>query len=85
MGGSVRQLAATFRDLRNYPQTLLFLLAYLFFNDGIQTVIGSSSLYGSEELGSEPEPADHRPSSWSSSWPSAARCCSAGWPGGSAR
>ena len=34
-----------------YPQTLLFLLAYLFFNDGIQTVIGSSSLYGAEQLG----------------------------------
>jgi UMF1 family MFS transporter len=50
VGGSVRQLAATFRDLRHYPQTLLFLLAYLFFNDGIQTVIGSSSLYGAEEL-----------------------------------
>ncbi|GAA1901018.1 MFS transporter [Lapillicoccus jejuensis] len=49
--GSVVQLADTFRELRRYPQTLLFLLAYLFFNDGIQTVIGSSSLYGSDELG----------------------------------
>ena len=29
---------------------MLFLLAYLFFNDGIQTVIGVSSLYGAEEL-----------------------------------
>jgi len=50
VGGSVRQLARTFAELRRYPQTLLFLLAYLFFNDGIQTVIGSSSLYGIEEL-----------------------------------
>ena len=49
--GSVAQLGHTFRDLRNYPNTLLFLLAYLFFNDGIQTVITSSSLYGSEQLG----------------------------------
>jgi len=49
--GSVRQLLTTFRELRAYPQTLLFLLAYLFYNDGIQTVIGSSSLYGAEELG----------------------------------
>ena len=32
----------------SYPQTMLFLLAYLFFNDGIQTVIGSSSVYGIE-------------------------------------
>ena len=54
-GGVVRQsfgqLAQTLRDLRNYPVTLTFLLAYLFFNDGIQTVIASSSTYGAEELG----------------------------------
>ncbi len=49
--GSFAQLANTFRELRLFPQTLLFLLAYLFFNDGIQTVIGSSSIYGSVELG----------------------------------
>jgi len=48
--GSFVQLADTFRELRLFPQTMLFLLAYLFFNDGIQTVIGSSSLYGIEEL-----------------------------------
>jgi UMF1 family MFS transporter len=47
----VRQLANTFADLRNYPQTLLFLAAYLFYNDGIQTVIGQSSLYAQSELG----------------------------------
>ncbi|MBC9823460.1 MFS transporter [Terrabacter sp. MAHUQ-38] len=51
VGGSMAQLRSTFRDLANYPQTKLFLLAYLFFNDGIQTVIGSSSVYGSKELG----------------------------------
>jgi UMF1 family MFS transporter len=50
VGGSLRQLAGTFRELRSYPQTMLFLLAYLFFNDGIQTVISSSSVYGAEEL-----------------------------------
>ncbi|HRW20067.1 MAG TPA: MFS transporter [Dermatophilaceae bacterium] len=49
--GSLRQLATTFRELAtHYPQTKLFLLAYLFFNDGIQTVIGNSSLYGIVEL-----------------------------------
>lgn len=47
----VRQLALTFADLRRYPQTMMFLVAYLFYNDGIQTVIGQSSLYAQLELG----------------------------------
>ena len=50
ISGSLGQLASTFRELRSYPQTMLFLLAYLFFNDGIQTVISASSVYGAEEL-----------------------------------
>jgi UMF1 family MFS transporter len=48
-----RQLAATFAELRHYPQTLAFLLAFLFYNDGIQTVIVSSSVYAIRELGIE--------------------------------
>lgn len=51
LGGSLTQLGATLRDLRHYPVTLTFLLAYLFYNDGIQTVIASASLYGTQELG----------------------------------
>ncbi|MER7407707.1 MFS transporter [Streptomyces sp. NPDC000070] len=46
-----RQLAATVRDMRRHPLTLAFLLAYLVYNDGIQTVISQASIYGSEELG----------------------------------
>ncbi|MFJ8200660.1 MFS transporter [Streptomyces sp. NPDC096152] len=46
-----RQLAATVRDMRHRPLTLAFLLAYLIYNDGIQTVISQASVYGSEELG----------------------------------
>ncbi|MFC8664838.1 MFS transporter [Streptomyces sp. NPDC057199] len=46
-----RQLAATWRDMRRQPLTLAFLLAYLVYNDGIQTVISQASVYGSEELG----------------------------------
>ncbi len=48
---SFGQLAKTLRELPKYPVALNFLLAYLFFNDGIQTVIASASTYGSEELG----------------------------------
>ena len=48
--GAFKQLADTFRELRGLPQTMLFLLAYLFYNDGIQTVISQSSIYGTSEL-----------------------------------
>ncbi|MFF0364939.1 MFS transporter [Streptomyces fungicidicus] len=48
-----RQLAATVRDMRRHPLTLAFLLAYLVYNDGIQTVISQASVYGSKELGLE--------------------------------
>lgn len=47
----LRQLTATVRDMRRHPLTLAFLLAYLIYNDGIQTVISQASVYGSEELG----------------------------------
>jgi UMF1 family MFS transporter len=45
-----RQLGHTIRNLRAYPLTLYFLLAYLIYNDGIQTVIALASQYGTEEL-----------------------------------
>ncbi|MGH3740433.1 MAG: MFS transporter [Micromonosporaceae bacterium] len=45
-----RQLRETARHLRAYPLTLFFLLAYLIYNDGIQTVIALASQFGSEEL-----------------------------------
>ena len=47
---SFGQLWATLKSLRQYPVALTFLIAYLFFNDGIQTVIASASIYGVEEL-----------------------------------
>jgi MFS transporter, UMF1 family len=47
---SFGQLWATLKDLRNYPVALTFLLAYLFFNDGIQTVIASAAIFGEKEL-----------------------------------
>jgi UMF1 family MFS transporter len=51
LGAAFGQLGRTLRDLRRYPQTLRFLLAYLLFNDGIQTVIYASSIFAAEELG----------------------------------
>src|SRR3712207_1651865 len=45
------ELIATFRELRRLRQTLRYLIGYLFFNDGIQTVIGVSSLFLAQELG----------------------------------
>ena len=44
------QLGHTIKQLPRYPQTLLFLLGYLFYNDGIQTVIALASQFGKEEL-----------------------------------
>ncbi|MGW4946055.1 MFS transporter [Actinoplanes sp. NPDC004185] len=54
-GGNVltdgfRQLGRTIRSLRAYPLTLFFLLAFLIYNDGIQTVIALASQFGTEEL-----------------------------------
>ena len=48
---SFGQLFATLKELRSYPMTLTFLVAFLFYNDGIQTVIGVASTYGAKELG----------------------------------
>lgn len=50
---SFGQLWRTLKDLRGYPVTLTFLLAYLFYNDGIQTVIYAASVYGEKQLGFE--------------------------------
>lgn len=45
-----QQLAHTLKGIRRYPQTLLFLAAFLLYNDGIQTVISLASQFGQEEL-----------------------------------
>ncbi|MCB8908183.1 MULTISPECIES: MFS transporter [unclassified Streptomyces] len=50
-GSGWRQLRETLKDMRRHPLTLSFLLAYLVYNDGVQTVISQASVYGSEELG----------------------------------
>ena len=45
-----KELKSTLKDVRKYPETLKFLIAYLFYNDGIQTVIAISGTYAILEL-----------------------------------
>ena len=44
------ELAATFKELRRLPLTARYLLGYLIYNDGIQTVIFASSTFLEQEL-----------------------------------
>lgn len=44
------QLAATFRELKRLRHTLRYLIGYLFYNDGIQTVITAASVFLAQEL-----------------------------------
>lgn len=45
-----RQLFNTLSNLRHYPQTLTFLIAYLLYNDAVQAVIALAAQFGSDEL-----------------------------------
>jgi UMF1 family MFS transporter len=44
----LRQTWATFRDLRQHRQAYLLLIAFLLYNDGIQTMIKMAAVYGAE-------------------------------------
>ena len=43
-----RRLVVTFRELRQYKQAFVLLLAFLVYNDGIQTIIRMATIYGAE-------------------------------------
>ncbi len=43
-----RRLLETFQELRLYRQAFVFLLAFLIYNDGIQTIIRMATIYGTE-------------------------------------
>ncbi len=45
-----KQLGRTFHEMRNFPETLKYLLAYFLYNDGIQTVIAISSTFAAAPL-----------------------------------
>ncbi len=44
------ELRRTFRELARLRHTLKYLIAYLFYNDGIQTVISMASVFIAQEL-----------------------------------
>lgn len=46
ISGAFKQLATTFRDIRNYRAILLFLLAYWLYIDGVHTIIKMAVDYG---------------------------------------
>ncbi len=45
-----KQLRETFREAKNYPQTIRYLIAYLVYNDGIQTVIAVAAVFAAAPL-----------------------------------
>lgn len=45
-----KQLRKTFSEVRHFPETLKFLLAYFLYNDGIQTVIAVAATFAAAPL-----------------------------------
>jgi UMF1 family MFS transporter len=44
----VEQLTSTLRELRRFRQAAVFFLAFLIYNDGIQTIVRLAAVYGAE-------------------------------------
>lgn len=47
---AIRQVLGTIQNVRRFKMLALFLLAFLFFNDGVQTVISQASTFAIQEL-----------------------------------
>ncbi|NUQ86414.1 MAG: MFS transporter [Anaerolineales bacterium] len=45
-----KQLGKTFREVKHFPETIKYLVAYFLYNDGIQTVIAVSSTFAAAPL-----------------------------------
>jgi UMF1 family MFS transporter len=50
LSAGFKQLGRTLRELRLFPETLKYLLAYFLYNDGIQTVIAVSATFAAAPL-----------------------------------
>lgn len=50
IGAAALQLRHTLGNMRQYPQTLTFLIAFLLYNDAIQTVLSVAAQFGNDEL-----------------------------------
>ena len=48
MRAAFSRVGETFRELRRFPNALLMLVAFLLYNDGIQTMIRMAAVYGAE-------------------------------------
>lgn len=48
---SIKQLLNTLRHMREHPRALRFLIAYLLYNEAVQTVIAMAGVYGSQQMG----------------------------------
>lgn len=55
LGVGFKELAQTFRDVKRLPETLKYLVAYLLYNDGVQTILVVATIFGAEELKLESE------------------------------
>ncbi|MBI2915347.1 MAG: MFS transporter [Elusimicrobia bacterium] len=51
----VRDILQTFSEIRAHKETFKFLVSYLIYNDGIETVILMASIFGAKELGMSQE------------------------------
>ena len=45
-----KQLGHTFKEIKHFPETLKYLLAYFLYNDGIQTVIAVSATFAAAPI-----------------------------------
>lgn len=50
LGVGFKQLGKTIREIKQFPETLKFLLAYFLYNDGIQTVIAVAAIFAAAPI-----------------------------------